>query len=111
MSKIKRLILLSIIIFIFIGGMNISNQGINHLTLDDRAPVFACNYEEGSLNLQLLSKGYNISPELLISKWQYLRQGAQNQGQQGIEYINKSWLIFKAVFLINSLSLYSCIYR
>jgi hypothetical protein len=36
---------------------------------------------------------------LLNCEWQLLRQSAKNHGQQAVQYLNKSWLIFKAVFL------------
>ncbi|ABI68887.1 hypothetical protein [Syntrophomonas wolfei] len=99
MSKLKQFFLIFILLVLFIGGLNLSNQGINHLTLDNRGPVFACNYEQGSLNLQLLSQDYKVSPELVNYEWQLLRQTAKNQGQQAVQYLNKSWLIFKAIFL------------
>lgn len=99
MSKLKQFFLLFILLLLFIAGLNISNKGINHLTLENRGPVFACNYEQGSLNVQLLSKDYKVTSELMNYEWQLVRQKAKTQGQQAVEYINRSWLIFKTVFL------------
>ncbi len=98
MSKTKQFFFLLVILGLFISGLNTSNEGINHLTLDDRGPVFACNYVQGNLNVHLLSNDYIVSPEFLYSKWQQLWLTAKDYCGRSMENFHRSWLMFKTVF-------------
>ncbi len=56
------------IILLVIAGLNVSNQAINSLTMEERAPVFACNLVGQELSVYILGKNYVYSGENISRK-------------------------------------------
>lgn len=92
-----RFILVLILIYLVIAGLNISNQGINNLSMEDRGPVAGISYDSNNLEMQLMGKEY--SHHQLLDDYAYLVEKGRNEMRDVNDYFGKMWRIFKAVFL------------
>jgi hypothetical protein len=75
-------------------GLNISNEGVNQLTGEDRKAVIAVNAINEGISLELLGVEYQY-PQLARDAAQWLEYCLYN----AMRYVQKIWIIFDAVFL------------
>jgi len=97
LQKTMRIVLVLVLIFLVIAGLNISNQGINKLSMEDRGAVAAIYCDKNDIELELMGKEYSYRH--LLDEYSYLIE----KGKEGIRDINAYFIrmcrILKAVFL------------
>lgn len=94
-----RLMMLAALVVLVVLGLNISNQGINNLTREERPAVFNLDYNEGDVRVEALGTSYSYSldrPDHVFSGIKYQSRIVVNGF---IEHLKKIWTIFDAVFL------------
>ncbi|MBO8159160.1 hypothetical protein [Thermosyntropha sp.] len=60
MARIDRLFVIIVIVLLVAMGLNISNYGINQLTMEDRGAVIDVEVDEGKLVFTFLGSDYAI---------------------------------------------------
>lgn len=95
--RFYRAMLVVIVIALLILGLNTSNQGINRLTLEQRGPVLGLTLDDQAVNVQFLSKDYDISRDKLLIEMQEVGKGLNLLMERVKNHFIRIWVIFKAV--------------
>jgi len=90
MDKIFQLVMVLALIFIIIMGLNISNQGINELTMADRAPVVGLDFDDGSIDLKFLGENYGFSRDEFINESYLFWEKGLLLIEKGIGYLTRA---------------------
>ncbi len=94
MRSIGISMVLVLIITLMAAALNISNEGINQLTGEERKAVIAVDIDDSNIYLQMLGEEYQISEPAEKSSHLYdqYRSSIRN-------YLLNIWIVFDAVVL------------
>ncbi len=99
MARMYQLFLVIALICLVVMGLNISNQGINHLTMQNKGPVIGLNVDNKNISLQFLSEKYSYSGDKIVDMQLPLLQESKELVHRGTSYISSIWTIFEAIYL------------
>lgn len=94
MARTGRWFMVIIVIILVIMGLNLSNHGINQLTMENRGAILDVRLYKGDIVFTALGKDYVYERDKVELKKQVydLIVGVE-------KYFHKIWRIFNAVFL------------
>ncbi|HBQ27684.1 MAG TPA: hypothetical protein DD791_14920 [Syntrophomonas sp.] len=97
--KLRQLLIITGLICLVIMGLNISNQGINSLTREERQAVLNLNYQQGNIRIDALGSSYKYSLDRLGTDIYRIGKKARELSNDITDYLKRIWIIFDAVFL------------
>ncbi len=97
--RLRQLFIIAGLICLVIMGLNISNQGINSLTREERQAVLNLDYNQGDIRVDALGNSYNYSLDRLGIDLQSAGNKTRGLFYDTIDYLKRIWIIFEAVFL------------
>ncbi len=100
-KSLVRFVMIALVIFLVISGLNISNQAINSLTGENRKPILNYEVVGQDLSLYILGNTYVFSGEKLGQKISQLRNFSISIYHRGSDYLHKIWHIYQVIFLDN----------
>lgn len=65
MTRLNQFVMIIGLFVLVILGLNLSNQGINHLTMDQRGAILALGLKQRDIDLQVLGRNYSYSRDKL----------------------------------------------
>ncbi|MGR6835409.1 hypothetical protein [Syntrophomonas erecta] len=92
---VLQTVLVIMVILLTVAGLNVSNQGINQLTLEDRGPVLDIGVSHDHIQVVLAGDEYQWPWE----GGKKLMVIAADLWNNGVDYLYKIWDIFNIVFL------------
>lgn len=92
--KFYQLLILTGLVALVIMGLNTSNQGINHLTRQERQAVFDVDYSRDTIKVEALGNSHEYSWDM-----PRVKQQSRTLINECIDYLKRIWNIFDAVFL------------
>jgi hypothetical protein len=89
MTILYRASLVLGLLLLVIFGLNISNQGMNSLTLQNRKPVVGLQMQGNTINIYTLGESHSYAKQALASKTIQVRDRVRGYGQVILKYILK----------------------
>ncbi|MDD4801941.1 MAG: hypothetical protein PHF24_03210 [Syntrophomonas sp.] len=89
-AKLCPYLLVVTVLLLVIMGLNISNQGINSLTLENRNPIIGWQDKGDEFNIFAMGEAHSYDKrevrEDVISFWQQIKMEAQATGDSLLQY-------------------------
>ncbi|MGE5390811.1 MAG: hypothetical protein ACM3PE_07075 [Deltaproteobacteria bacterium] len=78
-------------------GLNISNQGINDLTLEKQGAILALGFEEGNVDMQILGRTYTCQRDRLSNMTGEIIRQVSDGRREAQAYLDHYHKIFDAI--------------
>lgn len=88
MLKVYRISLVLGVIILTVVGLNISNQGMNSLTADNKKPVLGCQVTVEEIDIFIMGQNYSMDRQEIASWALDLRHQAQQYVRTVAQYLD-----------------------
>lgn len=97
MIKLYRYLLVLSLIILVIMGLNISNQGINSLTMKNRQSVFALNIDNEMMYIYTFGESHSTSYKEVLRLKEIIFQHIKSYWHETKIYFDHGWKILKVI--------------